>query len=97
MAYNGAVKGGDQNKQALRRRIDALAFALYETELYLDTHPADERALRARQVYAQRTDEAVAEYERAFGPYILTARDVPAGSEWTWLRSPWPWEQGEAC
>ena len=97
MAYNGAVKGGDQNKQALRRRIDALAFALYETELYLDTHPDDERALRARQVYAQRTDESVAEYERAFGPYILTTHDVPAGSEWTWLSSPWPWEKEEAC
>ena len=97
MAFNGAVKGGDQNKQALRRRIDALAFALYETQLYLDTHPDDERALKARQVYAQRTDEAVAAYERAFGPYILTTDDVPPGDTWTWIDSPWPWEKGEAC
>jgi len=97
VAYNGAAKGGEQNKQALSRRIDALAFALYETELYLDTHPGDERAMRARQVYTQRIDEAAAEYERAFGPYILTTRDVPAGSEWAWLRSPWPWERTEVC
>ena len=95
MAYNGAVKGGDQSKCQLSRRIDALAFALHETQLYLDTHPQDERALKARQIYAQRTDDAVAAYERAFGPYILTTRDVPTGNAWTWISSPWPWEKAE--
>ena len=75
----------------MRRRISAVDFAIWEMEVFLDTHPDDARALKVREQYRQKRAELVGEYEMRFGPYVVTSDDVN-DSRWTWLDNPWPWD-----
>ena len=71
------------------RRIASVDFALYELTLYLDTHPEDQNALRMREIYQNKRRELIAEYEAAFGPYVVTT------DGWTGVDNPWPWDFGQ--
>jgi len=75
----------------LARCIHAYDFAILEMGLYLDTHPCDTAALTKRQELQAKRAELVAEYERQYGPYIVTNTDV-CGDDWKWICGPWPWE-----
>ncbi len=82
-----------ENKRQWKRRISAYDFAILEVELYLDTHPRDERALQLREVYRDKRRELVEQYEKQFGRYIVTCDDVcDEASSWVWVHDPWPWE-----
>ena len=74
---------------ALLLKIQETDFALYETTLYLDTHPDDEKALCLHKEYAAASKQLKHEYESQYGPL------TPAGNKgdtWEWLCGPWPWE-----
>ena len=73
------------------RKIHALDFAIWETQLYLDTHPSDQTALAAMEKYRCERNEAVAAYEAQYGRYVRTSDDV-YGDCWSWVNGPWPWE-----
>lgn len=79
-------------KQALTRKISAHDFAILEMVLYLDTHPNDTKALSALKRYRAEREALVAQYERNFGPYIVTSGDVKNDNRWAWVDNPWPWE-----
>ena len=76
----------------MRRRIMAMDFAIYEIDLFLDTHPKDKQALTARLEYRKKRDEMVADYVKRFGPYVVTTNDVMSTDRWTWIENPWPWD-----
>lgn len=78
-------------REQLRRRISAMDFAIFEIELFLDTHPNDANAMMARSQYRKRRAELVADYEKRFGPYVVTTNDIN-GQRWTWIDNPWPWD-----
>lgn len=78
-------------RMMLRRRISAYAFAIWELEVFLDTHPDNQRAMETRKEYQQMLERLKAEYEKAYGPYILYSADVQ-GDRWTWIDDPWPWD-----
>ena len=80
-------------KAMLKRKISALDFAIKETELFLDTHPKDHKALGMLREYRRRRQEEIVKYEARFGKYIVTTFDVPATDCWSWIDSPWPWER----
>ncbi len=80
------------NEQQAVNRIHQLDFVLVELELYLDTHPADRKALTLRMEMKKRRTEALAAYEKEFGHYNETAAGTVAGEYWNWIKSPWPWE-----
>ena len=80
-------------KMMMKRRISAYDFAIHETELFLDTHPRDQKALHMLREYRRRRQEEVAKYEARFGKYIVTTDDVPANDCLEWIDSPWPWER----
>lgn len=77
----------------LLQQIEAADFALYDTILFLDTHPRDAKALAYYHKMAERVKELTGIYERAFGP--LSAQCVENEKSWTWIDQPWPWEMGE--
>lgn len=79
-------------KQTLVRKISAYDFAIYEMVLYLDTHPNDTVALETLNRFRAERNSLVAQYERNFGPYILTASDAKKNNRWVWIDNPWPWE-----
>ena len=80
-------------RNMMKKSIDALCFSILETELFLDTHPRDAKALQMLREYRRRKREAIAAYEAKFGRYIVTKNDVPATDRWSWIDSPWPWER----
>lgn len=71
--------------------IRKYAFALYELNLYLDTHPKCRDALAYFQKYKDLHDKARAEYNEKYGP--LTADQTNPANDWTWIKGPWPWER----
>ena len=73
-------------------RIQELSFAMKETELFLDGHPANRRALA---YYAELQGEYALlkeEYEKTYAPITPSAGE--GATEWRWVRTPWPWEYG---
>ena len=80
-------------RQSMKRRIDALSNSILETELFLDTHPNDRKALQMLREYRRRRREVIATYEAKFGKFIETTDDAPATDRWDWIDSPWPWER----
>lgn len=70
--------------------LQALAFAIQELALYLDTHRQDEEALELYRRYQQLYKSHETEYEKKYGP--LTNRTPVHGKEYSWLDDPWPWE-----
>ncbi len=76
----------------IKCQVDEYAFMLTELNLYLDTHPCDERALEKFCKYQQLYHEATEEYAARYGS--LTANHSDAQGEWIWATTPWPWQKG---
>lgn len=80
-------------KMIIKRKIHALDFAIKETELFLDTHPRDQKALHMLYEYRRRRKEEIEKFEKRFGKYIVTTDDVQGHDCWEWIDCPWPWER----
>ncbi|MGI6669239.1 MAG: spore coat protein CotJB [Acetivibrionales bacterium] len=79
----------DDAREKMLREVMALEFMLIELNLYLNTHPYDQRALMIFTNTAQRHKMVRENFERMYGP--LTA-DASRSFPWPWIESPWPWE-----
>ena len=79
------------NCNELKQRIRAYQFALYDLELFLDSHPDDKQAWQLRMVYRQKLEQLIDAYEQHYGPYIQTKKDVECSWD-EWVRDPWPWD-----
>ncbi len=77
-------------KDALRRRLQALGFASWELHLFLDTHPGNCEAARKLEENRARMAALTKEYEEKFGPLGETSQNT---SRWAWISDPWPWEK----
>lgn len=77
-------------RRELLQKIQILEFVIYDTALYLDTHPADQAALNYYHHHRELLEAAKAEYIQCYGP--LTIESVMAKNKWTWIEKPWPWE-----
>ena len=73
-------------------RLQELSFALKETELFLDGHPYNRRALAYYAEQKAEYDLLLAEYEKTYAP--ITAGADENDTVWRWVRTPWPWEYG---
>ena len=73
-------------------RLQELSFAMKETELFLDGHPSNRRALAYYAETKGEYDLLKEEYERTYAPITPGASGDDA--EWRWVRTPWPWEYG---
>jgi len=67
----------------------AIAFAIWELRLYLNTHPADQHALSMYEALCNQA--AHPNYACTFAPCD------GAKGRWTWLDDPWPWEYAANC
>ena len=73
-------------------RLQELSFALKETQLFLDGHPANRKALAYYAETQAEYDLLKEEYERTYAP--ITAGAAENDTAWRWVRTPWPWEYG---
>ncbi len=81
-----------KEREKLLNTIRKYDFALYELNLYLDTHPKCNDALVYFKKYKELRDKAWNEFTEKYGP--LTADQAAQGSQWNWTEGPWPWEEG---
>ena len=70
--------------------VQALAFAVNELALYLDTHREDQEALELYRKYQQMSQKCAEEYQKKYGP--LTHGYIGNPDQYEWLDDPWPWE-----
>jgi spore coat protein JB len=88
------IEGGEvemyREQQELLNRIQALEFTAVDFNLYLDTHPTDQRALCEYRNTVGELKKLSREYVQKVGP--LTPMDLPAQDCWRWIEEPWPWQ-----
>ena len=78
-------------RATLLRKLDAYAFAAFDWNLYLDTHPDDKDAIAMFHKMHKKATELKMEYESKYGPLTASSSDNP--DFWDWISSPWPWEK----
>lgn len=83
-----------ENRRQLLNFIDEVSFTIYETLLYLDTHPNDQEALQFFHKYNRLREHALKEYARLYGPLTISTANDRESQNWEWMNQPWPWEGG---
>ncbi|EGO64256.1 spore coat protein CotJB [Acetonema longum] len=88
------MKCEHEQQAAMLKKIQEIQFVAVELNLYLDTHPCDEEALRDYQCAVERLQELICEYEQVYGPILNFGHGgcCNAGKGWQWASGPWPWE-----
>ena len=81
------------NCDDIMKKLSELQFAAIDLNLYLDTHPNDEEALRMFKKITKTMETVKVDYIRKYGP--LKASDVAdeVPFEWTSCKFRWPWEK----
>lgn len=75
------------------QELQKLSFAMYETLLFLDSHPDSTAAMRYYKEVAQAYETAKKAYEGKYGPISISGGNQSVGgTTWTWVEGPWPWE-----
>lgn len=82
-------------KQILTKKLNESSFAMYDTALYLDTHPCDQEAIAYYHKCMHIRNEVMKIYNNKFGP--LQIDQVNETNQWSWVNDPWPWEVGGNC
>lgn len=76
-------------REKMLKDLMAIEFMAIDLNLYLNTHPYDNRALMIFVNTVQRANIIRDNYERMYGPITASAsKSFP----WPWIDSPWPWE-----
>ncbi len=84
------MTSSNKTRNEMLREVMEADFAAYDLQLYLDTHPEDAKALAMYSDVVRRAADAKRAFEAAYGP--ITADAAAGKKEWTWIKSPWPWE-----
>lgn len=84
--------GNVSRQEEMMLRLQELSFALKETQLFLDGHPENRRALAYYAEQKGEYDLLKEEYEKTYAPITASASESDAA--WRWVRTPWPWEYG---
>ncbi|MDH7478435.1 MAG: spore coat protein CotJB [Syntrophomonadaceae bacterium] len=79
-----------EQKKALLE-IQALEFTALELNLYLDTHPHDQKALNDYNAAVQQITRLKKDYESRYGP-LTNFGYASSRHPWEWIKDPWPWE-----
>ncbi len=80
-----------RERRELLRKIQELEFACIDLNLYLDTHPWDQRALAEFNAFASQLAMVKKQYESMYGPLSNFGQSF-SQYPWQWIESPWPWE-----
>ena len=82
----------NNEQRNMMKALQTLGFALFDTALFLDTHPNNQRALD----YYRKNSEAYKilkeQYTSKYGPLSISEA---AGDSWEWVSKPWPWQNHE--
>lgn len=94
------------DRHQLLQKINEVSFAVNDLNLYLDTHPTDEKALSLFEKHSQERKALLQEYEKQFEPLTVDCVSVgshshsedhckyPGQLHFRWVDGPAPWEGG---
>lgn len=88
LPFRGMANQTEQTVTPLTE-LQAMAFALQELALYLDTHQEDTDALEMYRTYQTLYHDASMAYADKYGPLN---HNIPVSGKYQWLNDPWPWE-----
>lgn len=80
------------DRNDLKLEIQRYRFAAHDMQLFLDTHPNDEKAFALFVSLTKKAKELKKEYVKKYGP--LTVSDTAESDCYDWICNPWPWEKG---
>lgn len=75
------------------RRLSELRFAQIDLNLYLDTHPCDEEALKMFKKVSKTLESLRYDYTRKYGPLKASDSSEDTPFEWASPQFKWPWEK----
>ena len=78
-------------KQRILLEIQKYGFAMWDLNLYLNTHPTDRNVMMLFDQYRGSYKKAVEDYQKKFGALSVKDSDANSGY-WGWNKGPWPWE-----
>lgn len=74
-------------------KLQEIAFAAHDVNLYLDTHPNDANAIKLYNEYNKQEKMLNDAYERKYGPVDLSDTEGLSMTPWAWVENPWPWNE----
>lgn len=80
----------NNKKQQMLLNVQINEFVAHELNLYLDTHPDDQRMCKLYHEYIKKMRLAKKEYEDKFGP--LEVQNSNCNMPFQWIEGPWPWQ-----
>lgn len=81
------------DRASLAEQIMQCEFVLIDINLFLDTHPNDERAIADYNSYAEQLAMLKKMYTERFGPIHNFGNSTNrSDSEWLWTTQPFPWQ-----
>ena len=80
----------DPIREEMLREIMAADFTAYDLQLYLDTHPCDQRTITLFNNWSRKSKMLHDRFEKIYGPLISSTY---SRYPWQWINSPWPWEK----
>lgn len=78
-------------RQRLLMEVQKYGFAMWDLNLYLNTHPTDRNVMMLFDQYRNAYKKAKQDYEERYGTLSLENTTANSGY-WVWNKSPWPWE-----
>ena len=88
LPFMGKVNGQNHPVNPMTE-LQALAFAIQDLALYLDTHREDQEALALYRSYQQQYHQMMMDYSKKRTPLN---HGTPTDGPYRWLDDPWPWE-----
>ncbi|HZK34936.1 MAG TPA: spore coat protein CotJB [Bacillota bacterium] len=79
------------SRERLLNQIRAIEFTTLELNLFLNSHPDNQQALRDFNNGVRQLKALKNEYERRFGPLVNFGFGY-SRCPWQWINEPWPWE-----
>ena len=78
-------------RQRMLLEVQKYGFAMWDLNLYLNTHPTDRNVMMLFEQYRNSYKKAVEDYQNKYGALSVKDASINSGY-WSWNRCPWPWE-----
>lgn len=80
------------DRDTLLLKLTQADFCAVDMQLYLDTHPNDNKAIAKYNETIAEAKMLREEYEKNYGP-LMSYISMSKEDYFSWVENPWPWEK----
>lgn len=88
---NPSMPATYNERQRMLLEVQKFGFAMWDLNLYLNTHPMDRNVMMLFDQYRNMYKKAKSEYEGKYGALCFENTNSNLGY-WPWNKNTWPWE-----